>query len=173
MTIALEERLVMNDSEERSRSEPAKSISREAVLEIGELSDLVSYQFRKAHLRIYNTFSKKLENANITPAQYSLLCKIKYNEGVSQTALAKANGIERSTLGEVIDRFQNQNLVERRKHLTDRRAYALYLTDKGHALLRDILPLVAQHEAELLEGWTAEDRRVFLGFLKRLSQDTA
>ncbi len=138
-------------------------------LDLGVLSSMVGYQLRRAQLRIYNSFSKAFDQAQITPAQMALLIKIRHNAGISQTALAKANGVERSTLGEIIDRFEKRNLVERRKHATDRRAYALHLSTEGEALVNDILPEVLEHEEKLFNDWSDDDRELLLKMLDRLA----
>ncbi|GAB1258870.1 MarR family transcriptional regulator [Aurantivibrio plasticivorans] len=135
---------------------------------LGMLGDLVSYQLRRAQMRMGQEMASLLDELKITPPQFSLLSKIKYNQGVSQTALAKANGIERSTLGEIIDRFEKRQLVERRKHATDRRAYALYLTEQGEELMRKGFPMVAKAESEMFSQWEESDRQQLIALLKRI-----
>ncbi len=150
--------------------EPARAASSKADdLDLGVLSDMVGYQLRRAQLRIFNSFSKAFEHTHVTPAQMGLLIKIRHNAGISQTALAKANGVERSTLGEIIDRFEKRNLVERRKHATDRRTYALHLSTEGEALVNEILPDVLEHEKKLFDDWSREDRDLLLKMLDRLA----
>lgn len=152
------------------QSEPARAASSTADdLDLGVLSTMVGYQLRRAQLKIFNSFSKTFEHTQVTPAQMGLLIKIRHNAGISQTALAKANGVERSTLGEIIDRFEKRNLVERRKHATDRRAYALHLSDEGEALVNEILPAVLDHEEKLFDDWSSEERDTLLKMLDRLA----
>ena len=93
--------------------------------ELGDLDHMIGYQLRRAQTTLFHNFSKRIGHRNITPGQFGLLIKIKNNPGVSQTGLARAEGIERSTLGEIIDRFEKRELVERRRHAEDRRAYEL------------------------------------------------
>ena len=138
-------------------------------LELGILSDIIGYQLRRAQLKLFHTFSSRLGHVNITPGQLGLLLKIKNNAGISQTALAKANGIERSTLGEIIDRFEKRGLVERQKHATDRRVYALHLTSEGEAFVNDTVPAVLEQEAEVTKDWTDEERTTLLRLLTKLA----
>lgn len=141
-----------------------------SLVNLGVLENLIGYQLRRAQISLFHSFNKHLEHANITPGQIGLLIKIKNNEGISQTALARANGIERSTLGEIIDRFDKRGLVDRRKHLTDRRAYALHLSKEGDDFLEKVVPMLLQQEAEFTQNWTAEERDTLVHLLAKLAE---
>ena len=143
----------------------------EQPLELGVLKNLIAYQLRRAQMAMFQSFNKQLEQVNITPGQIGLLLKIRHNSGISQTALARANGIERSTLGEIIDRFEKRQWVERRKHATDRRAYALFLSDQGDALLDRVLPQLMQLEADFTQDWDDDEKATLLKLLIKLADN--
>lgn len=149
---------------------PVRSVPGNGELNIGELSESIGYHMRRAQMRIYNGLTKALDPFKVTPAQFGLLVKIHYNAGISQTALAKANDIERSTLGEIVDRFEKRQLVERRKHATDRRAYALHLSAEGEELLRQTIPIVVAHEKRVFDNWSPEDRDALRNLLIKASE---
>lgn len=140
------------------------------TLQLGVLKDMISYQMRRAQWRIQQSFARRLDGASLTPGQLILLTKIRHNPGISQTALAKANGIERSTLGEIIDRFEKRQWVERRKHNSDRRAYALHLSPQGQALFDSVIPMALEQEAELTADWSEEDKSTLLRLLSKLAE---
>lgn len=140
---------------------------------LGILEGMLSYQLRRAQSKVLQQLSTRLDatNTNITPAQLNLLIKIRNNPGLSQTALAKDNGIERSTLGEIVDRFEQRGWIERRRHRADRRVYALYISAEGDLLLDDIVPAAVAEDAALTAGWSEEDRNTLLRLLCRLADD--
>lgn len=138
-------------------------------INVGFLDQLIGYQLRRAQTVLFQDFSMALGEQHITPGQFGLLVKIKHNEGISQTGLAKAVGVERSTLGETIDRFEKRGLVERRRHAVDRRAYALFLTEEGEKFLQDAVPLVFDHEKKVTETFTEEERSTLLRLLCKIS----
>lgn len=140
---------------------------------LGVLEGLISYQLRRAQLALFQNFNKYLEYTKLTPGQIGLLIKIKNNAGISQTALAKANGIERSTLGEIIDRFEKRRLVDRRKHATDRRAYALHLSVQGESLLEEVLPVMLQQESDFTRAWSKDEKQTLIRLLSKLADTTA
>ncbi len=143
---------------------------KKSTFNLGVLDHLIGYHMRRAQLRLYNNFARWFEDSNITPSQLGVLIKIKHNQGISQTALAKANGIERSTLGEIVDRFEKRNFVDRRKHPSDRRAYALHLTSTGEEFLDDMMPKLLEHEKDLTKNWSEIERNTLLRLLLKLAE---
>lgn len=151
------------------RRQDSSDIGADSNLRIGVLDEMIAYQLRRAQVCVYNHFAQRLEHTQVTPGQLALLIKIQHNGGISQTALAKANGIERSTLGEIIDRFEKRQWVERRKHHSDRRAYALHLTEQGRRFLDGVVPTALALEAELLASWSEDERFRLVNLLKKLA----
>lgn len=133
------------------------------------LEGLLGYHLRRAQNAVFQHFDKHLNHRIITPGQLGLLVLIACNPGVSQTALAKEIGVERSTLGEFIDRFESRQLVERRRVITDRRMYAIHLTEEGSSFLKQVLPEVEAHEQEFTKPLSALERNTLVSLLKRLA----
>ncbi len=146
-----------------------RSVPRSSQLKLGVLENLIGYQLRRAQLALFQSFNKHLEHAKITPGQIGLLIKIKNNAGISQTALARANGIERSTLGEIIDKFEKRQLVDRRKHANDRRAYALHLSPQGEEFLDQVMPDLLEQEAAFTQQWSEEEKQTLVRLLAKLA----
>ena len=161
---------VEDDIPHASHRQSVNKNGKDTQLNLGVLENLISYQLRRAQMTLFQSFNKHLEHAKITPGQIGLLIKIKNNAGISQTALAKANGIERSTLGEIIDRFEKRNLVDRRKHATDRRAYALHLSNEGEEFLDKVVPELLLLESEFTRAWSEDEKRTLMKLLSKLAE---
>ena len=133
------------------------------------LEKLLGYHLRRAQSAVFQHFDSHLNHRAITPGQLGLLVLIACNPGVSQTALAREIGVERSTLGEFIDRFESRQLVERRRVITDRRKYAIHLTEEGHHFLEQVLPEVEAHEREVTRPLSTQEISTLVNLLKRLA----
>jgi DNA-binding MarR family transcriptional regulator len=156
----------------KARTKPStpKSLSpKQEHANRGVLDGLLGYQIRRAQTRLFAHFQSRLEELRITPGQFGLLILIAENPGITQVALARAVGIERATLGEFIDRFEGEKLVERRMLIGDRRSYALHLTKKGEAFVGVAVPKVQAHEAEFTDHLTAAERATLLRLLTKLT----
>ena len=91
------------------------------------------------------------------------------NPGVSQSALAKALGVERASLGETVKHLVASDHLEQRSAPGDRRSHALHLSRRGAALLEAMLPRIRAHEAAAAAGLTPAERRTLLDLLDRLA----
>ncbi len=139
-------------------------------LDLGILPDLLGYQLRRAQVTVFQHFAGALGDWNVTPGQLGLLVLVSRNPGISQTALARAVGVERATLGEAIDRLRKRDLLRREPAPKDRRSYALHLSPNGEKFLEDFVPRLLGHEEEVAGNLSPEERKTLLALLRRLAE---
>jgi len=137
----------------------------------GMLDGLVGYHLRRAQAKIFSDLMETFAEDQVTPGQFGVLVLIDTNTGLSQSSLARALGIERSTMVGVIDTLEKRDLVKRLKSQTDKRAHALELTSKGLALLNTVKPKVTAHEKRMVSGLREGEIKTLLELLKRLRPD--
>ena len=63
----------------------------------------MGYHLRRAQISFFNEFENSMVGFQITPGQFGVITLIALNPGLTQLALARAVGIERSTMVAVID----------------------------------------------------------------------
>lgn len=80
-------------------------------------------------------FEQRSRAIGLTRSQWQVLFYISKNEGIHQSALADLLEIEPITLVRILDKMEARNLIERRRHETDRRLWLLYLKPEAHPLL--------------------------------------
>ena len=136
----------------------------------GMLGTLLGYQLRRAQSAVFAEFMQTMTGDKVTPGQFGVLTLIQENTGLNQSTLAKALGIERSTMVGVIDGLESRGLVERRKSPTDRRAHALTLTDQGADLLNTIKPKIIDHESRIAGDLSEEDLKTLMTLLRRVAR---
>jgi DNA-binding MarR family transcriptional regulator len=140
-------------------------------LDLGVLPELLGYQLRRAQLAVFQHFASALGGRNITPGQVGLLVLVARNPGINQTALARAVGVERSTLGEAIDRLLKRRLLVRKPAPKDRRSYALHLSASGGRFLDDLIPHLFTHENDVARHLSPEERKTLIALLRRLADE--
>lgn len=95
-------------------------------------------------LRIQHKVNRRetahLAEYNLTLPQFDVLAQLHREEGITQQTLADRLLVTKGNVCGLMDRMVEQGLVERRADPQDRRAYMLYLTPKGKALIQQILP---------------------------------
>lgn len=139
-------------------------------LDLGILPELLGYQLRRAQLTVFQHFAGTLGDQNVTPGQVGLLVLVSRNPGINQTALARAVGVERSTLGEAIDRLLKRRLLLRKPAPQDRRSYALRLSASGEKFLDDFVPRLLRHEDDVAGDLSPEERKTLIALLGRLAE---
>ena len=138
-------------------------------LDFDILPQLLGYQLRRAQLRMFTDFAAAMDAVQITPGQFGVLVLIAANPGSTQSALARAIGIERSTMVAVIDTLEGRTLVERRPSPVDRRSYALVLSAGGLRMMDRLRPLVRAHEDRIAGNLSPAERRQLIDLLRRMS----
>jgi DNA-binding MarR family transcriptional regulator len=117
---------------------------------------------------MFTDFASAMADVQITPGQFGVLVLIEANPGSSQSALARAIGIERSTMVAVINTLEGRNLVERRASKVDRRSNALVLSPGGVAMMDKLRPIVEGHEDRIAGNLSPTERRQLIDLLRRL-----
>ena len=118
-------------------------------LDYGVLKELVGYTLRRAQIRIYQDFLDVMEPWSITPPRFSAMTLIRHNHAMKLTDLARAMGIARSGAVEVVNSLEKLGYVCRCASPTDRRAFALELTDVGSEVLDKVTNVVREHDARI------------------------
>ncbi len=93
---------------------------------------------------------------------------IRTHPGIDATRLSAVIAFDRSTLGNVIERLEAKQLIERKPSRQDRRIKLLYLTKSGIALLREIMPSVDRAQARMLQPLKPADRKTLMALLTQL-----
>jgi DNA-binding MarR family transcriptional regulator len=133
------------------------------------LNDFVTYHLRRAQVTSFNNFASAISDMKITPGQFGVLTLIYSNESISQSAVARALGVERSTMVAVIDILEKRALVKRNPSPTDRRSNALILSEEGRALIEDALEKVIKSEEKTVEALSPEETVQLLSLLRKMN----
>lgn len=118
-------------------------------LDLGELPLLSGYMLRRAQFAAFNDFLRFFDDLGIRPVQYAVLNVIDRNAGLKQSQVSEALGIKRANLVAILDALERRGLARREAVATDRRSYALRLTDKGAALMKELRARSEAHEKRL------------------------
>jgi len=136
-------------------------------MDFGPLDDLIGYQLRRAFLRSNGLFARLADEAGLAPGQYGVLKLIELNPGRSQSEVAAAAGLDRSSLTQLLDQLARRDLIERRPG-PDRRTTSLFLTAAGAAVVAAAAARVGEHEAAIRGSLSDDEAGLLLDLLKRL-----
>jgi DNA-binding MarR family transcriptional regulator len=126
------------------------------------------YLFRRMQQIAVSIFVEECRAHDLTPVQFAALVGIDTHPGIDATRLSAVIAFDRSTLGNVIERLQTKQYIERKPSPGDKRVKLLYLTKAGAALLADIMPAVDRAQARMLQPLKPADRKTLLALLTQL-----
>jgi len=135
------------------------------AIDLGVLPTLVGYMLRRAQLAVFQDFWRDYSAYDIRPAQYAVLLVIERNPGLRQSQVSSALGIKRANLVALLDSLENRGLAKRVPVETDRRSYALHLTEGGEALMHKLRALSDAHERRVAAKIGEDGRRELLRLL--------
>ena len=133
----------------RAEAEGANERSPVQEIDLGPLPHLVGYMLRRAQLAVFQDFWRGYAELDIRPAQYAVLIVIERNPGLRQSQISSALNIKRANLVALLDSLEGRGLAKRVPVATDRRSYALHLTDDGAALMLRLAEVNAAHESRV------------------------
>jgi DNA-binding MarR family transcriptional regulator len=139
-------------------------------LKLDLLPGLIGYQVRLTQLAVFGDLAAELKEFDISPGRFGVLVLISANPGLTQSRLAGATHLDRSTMVAVIDQLETRGLVERRASPTDRRSNALVLTAEGEALLKQLKRRIKAHEARIAAAMTPREAETLVALLTRVRE---
>jgi len=157
----------------RSRTRKAPTHARESAdaIDYGPLQHWIGFNLRMAQDASFQAFSRRSKDIGMKPGRFATLTLIGNNPGISQTALSRANGRDKSTLTPLLVDLVRRGLVRRTQSRSDRRSYRLALTRQGERLLHQLTACAREHERKLDGVIGNRARAQFLRILRKLARE--
>lgn len=114
-------------------------------MKYGFLTDMIGMELRKSQILAEKKFEAEF-GRSLLAGHLTVLVLIQHNSGETQSALARAAGLDRSSLVPLLKQFEKQGLITRRKADTDARSNITEITPKGIAYIEEIKPQVIELE---------------------------
>jgi DNA-binding MarR family transcriptional regulator len=148
---------------------PRNGAAPEAAVDLGPLPGYIGYALRRAQIAVFQDFIRALAEVDIRPAQFSVLLLLEANPGLKPSQVSAALGIQRTNFVALSAALARRGLTRRGPAADDRRAHALYLTERGTDLLQRMKALQSVHESRVAGLLGATGRRRLLDLLAKLN----
>ena len=111
----------------------------------------------------------------LTPAQWKVILALNMFDGLTQKELAEKIYIDGSTLVPVIDKMEQNGLVERKVDSKDRRINRIFLTKKSESTIDSITLIILQLRKIVFSGISENEINLSKNILKNIikNSDTA
>lgn len=122
---------------------------RERTVRIEENLRRVCFKIKKKGREILN-------DVEITPPQFEALQHLIFQENMTIGELSSKMFLACSTVTDLLDRMERNDLVKRVKDENDRRIVRIVVLDKGHELLEKVMENRRSYIQDILNGFDEE-----------------
>ncbi len=117
-----------------------------------DLAGFLPYRLAAAAARTSRAFAERYrEEFGISIPEWRVLAHLHHAGPVSVRDIEARADMEKSKVSRAVSRLERAGYVSKAVSSADKRLLALQLTDAGRALLRRLLPVAIQFQAEMLE----------------------
>ncbi len=134
--------------------------------EIGRLIILIGRMLRQ-------DFDRSVSDVGVTRSQWALIAVVSRFPGTTQRKIAEMLDMSEASAGRLVDRLCADGFLRRTEQDNDRRARAVYLTDKATPMLERLSEYAKQNEMRVLRNFSPEELSEFGRLLEKLRQNLA
>ncbi len=139
------------------------------VKKTGPLAQSPSHLMHRALQLALDIYAEEAGSDGPTQRQFAVMEAVAAKEGLTQTDLVRATGIDRSTLADLVSRMTAKGLLARERSTIDARAKAVRLSPEGLALLESARPRVIAADKRIMALLPKNRREGFLEMLSDLA----
>jgi DNA-binding MarR family transcriptional regulator len=122
--------------------------------------------YQASRNELYRAF--RAHGLDITPEQWAILLSLWERDGRTQRELGEATFRDAPTMSRMIDSLERQGLVKRRNDDDDARARAVWLTDAGKKIKKQLVPAARGIVERLTAGIDEADMATTRDALRRM-----
>ncbi|MBP2643045.1 MAG: transcriptional regulator [Firmicutes bacterium] len=119
-----------------------------------------------------NLLSVRFKVFNITPEQWNLLNSLILKDGINQKELAQTAGKTQTIVTRMLDILERKGFVERRADPRDRRAYLVFITEKGRSLQQTLVSVGDKTMKMILKNILPERLELFYQICEDINRST-
>ncbi len=117
-----------------------------------KLEDSLGFILNKTNTKLKNKLFQRFSEYDITPEQWSVLKCLWEQEGITPKELADRTFKDKPTTNRILEKLQAKELIVRKPHPEDKRAFQVFLTDRGWALKDELIPKARELFEEATTG---------------------
>lgn len=133
-----------------------------------QLEQSIGFTLNRTALKVRAEMSRRLRPFDLTPEQWSVLHRLAGADGITQKELSDRTFKDTPGTARILDKLVERGLVVRTSHPEDRRAFLIFITDRGREVWQRILPVAVLMNDDAGSGLSAAERVQLLQLLNRV-----
>ena len=128
----------------------------------------VGYLVRQTHRAFTRSLQARIAPEGVTIGMWYFLRVLWLEDGISQRELSQRVGMMEPTTASALNNMERKGLVRRLRSRADRRIINVFLTERGRALEKRLLPLAAEVNRVALRALPAQELQILNALLTKL-----
>lgn len=137
-------------------------------VEPSHLTSHLGFWLRFVSNHVSHAFARKLEDRDVTVAEWVLLRELYDVDHIAPSRLAERMGMTRGAITKLADRLIAKGLVSRQANPDDARAQTLAITPAGQRLVPELSTLADRNDAEFFGHLAPAEREEIERLLKEI-----
>jgi len=137
----------------------------------------VGYQIRQTHRAFQRALQTRIASFGVTLGMWYFLRVLWIRDGLTQRELSQRLGMMEPTAVTALKSMEREGLIKRMRNPGDRRKVHIYLTARGRALRKHLLPFAREVNDVALKGVSPDEvdalRKLLMRMRSRLEADAA
>ena len=138
-----------------------------------ELETNIPYQINRLAFHMNRRLERSLRRHKLSIANWRIMSVLNFNSSATVSELSDYAMIEQSTLSRMLQRMENDGLLQINKSNKDARVRKIELTDKGHNKLSTVRSIVFEHIDRILKDISEDQKRALLSIIFKLQANIA
>lgn len=136
-----------------------------------DINEQLTYLVYVMQKRMRRRMARALDTYDVTLEQFVVLYNLVIEDGINQKKLSGRVDKDQATLARILDILENRGYVERRTTEKDRRAFLVFITDKGREKVRDTARRLGAVHKEIIDGIPDGKVDEFIDLIKQMNEN--
>lgn len=132
------------------------------------MDDTLHYLIMANQMLVQKALLELLKDTGLTIGQPKILDYLKEHDGSNQKEIAAACFLEAGSLTTILNKMEENGLIERRTLNGNRRSFHIFMTDEGKAKQKLVDAAFSQIESRALMGISGEELERFMTIYEKI-----
>lgn len=132
------------------------------------MNNTLHYLLMANHMSLHKQLFASVKDTELTLGQPKVLDYLKNHNGAVQKEIASSCHIEPASLTSILNGMEKKGLIIRKMQNDNRRAFSIFLTEKGKELMERVDFEFKKIDNKCLSGFSEEEKIVLNEYLERI-----
>lgn len=131
---------------------------------------MLGFVFKQIHIAFESHCNKNLQKYNLTQAQMDILVYLQHHKDsiITQKDLEIGLRLKNPTVTGILNRLEEKELINRKKHPNDKRAKIISMTEKSKLIMEEAYIDMKEMDLYIVEDFSEEEKKELFRLLYKI-----